>query len=60
MNITSTASAINSAIQSVEARNEYSVAMAGKALDAQKQEGAAALELIASATGKGQSVDFRA
>jgi hypothetical protein len=60
MNISSVSSVIASAVQSAELSNEISVTMAGKAMDAQKQEGANALHLIAAATGKGQQFDSRA
>lgn len=60
MNIGSATSAIASAVQSAEFSSDYSITMAGKAMDAQKQEGANALQLIASATGKGQQFDSHA
>jgi hypothetical protein len=60
MSMSSISSVINTAMQSAQLQNDISIAVAGKAMDAQKQEGANALALIASATGKGHSFDAQA
>jgi hypothetical protein len=60
MNVSSVSSTIAAAVRSAETENEISITMASKAMDAQKQEGANALQLIAAATGKGHNVDFHA
>lgn len=57
MSLSAVSSAISSAITAASNKEAYSILMADKALDIQKQQGEAALTLIASATGKGQHVD---
>ena len=59
MNISSATSAVSSAIQGLSTDNDIAMAVAGKAMDAEKQEGANALQLIA-ATGMGQHIDRHA
>ena len=59
MNISSSTAAVSSALQGLSTDNDIAMAVAGKAMDAQKQEGANALQLIA-ATGLGQHADHHA
>jgi hypothetical protein len=59
MNISSASSAVSAALQSASTADELNMAVAEKAMDAEKQNGANALQLIL-ASGKGGHVDHHA